>query len=172
MDLLSQSASSSPYPGRTPDFLQKNTVIGLLEVSNWLNALPGPLLNQPTPQGLCGNWRHPSAWAVLGECIHAGVVEQGRSCRHRGALRPLTKSSTAQYSQTCEGSFADGFSDSGLSLFPRSRPGRTSPIATLSFMDIGVKLPAGQNRRVSLVGEIDEDFGLVGNRRRGHHSAP
>jgi hypothetical protein len=65
MNLLSRSASSSPYPGRTPNFLQKSTVIGLLEVSNWLNALPGPLLNQPTPQGPYGNWRHPSAWAVL-----------------------------------------------------------------------------------------------------------
>jgi hypothetical protein len=32
---------------------------------SWLHALPGPLLNRPTPQGLCGNWRHPSAWAVL-----------------------------------------------------------------------------------------------------------
>ena len=28
-------------------------------------ALPGPLLNRPTPQGLCGNWRHPSAWTAL-----------------------------------------------------------------------------------------------------------
>jgi hypothetical protein len=32
---------------------------------SWLHALPGPLLNRPTPQGLCGNWRHPSGWAVL-----------------------------------------------------------------------------------------------------------
>jgi hypothetical protein len=32
---------------------------------SWLHALPGPLLNRPTPQGLCGNWRHPSAWAAL-----------------------------------------------------------------------------------------------------------
>jgi len=32
---------------------------------SWLHALPGPLLNRPTPQGLCGNWRHPSAWVAL-----------------------------------------------------------------------------------------------------------
>ena len=32
---------------------------------SWLHSLPGPLLNRPTPQGLCGNWRHPSAWTAL-----------------------------------------------------------------------------------------------------------
>jgi hypothetical protein len=32
---------------------------------SWLHALPGRKLNPPTPQGLCGNPRHPSAWAAL-----------------------------------------------------------------------------------------------------------
>jgi hypothetical protein len=32
---------------------------------SWLHALPGPKLNPPMPQGLCGNWRHPSAWTAL-----------------------------------------------------------------------------------------------------------
>ena len=32
---------------------------------SWLHALPGPLLNPPAPQGLCGNWRHPSSWIAL-----------------------------------------------------------------------------------------------------------
>ena len=32
---------------------------------SWLHSLPGPLLNPPAPQGLCGNWRHPSSWAFL-----------------------------------------------------------------------------------------------------------
>lgn len=32
---------------------------------SWLHALPGPKLNAPTPQGLCGNERHPSAWTAL-----------------------------------------------------------------------------------------------------------
>jgi hypothetical protein len=32
---------------------------------SWLHALPEPMLNRPTPQGLCGNMRHPSAWTAL-----------------------------------------------------------------------------------------------------------
>ena len=32
---------------------------------SWLEAMPGPLVNRPTPQGLSGRWRHPSQWAVL-----------------------------------------------------------------------------------------------------------
>jgi len=32
---------------------------------SWLHAMTGPVLNPATPQGLCGNWRHPSVWAVL-----------------------------------------------------------------------------------------------------------
>jgi len=30
-----------------------------------LHALPGVKINSPTPQGLSGNYRHPSAWAKL-----------------------------------------------------------------------------------------------------------
>ena len=32
---------------------------------SWLHALPCPVLNQPTPQGLCGQWRQESEWAWL-----------------------------------------------------------------------------------------------------------
>jgi hypothetical protein len=32
---------------------------------SWLHSLAAPKLNPPTPQGLCGNVRHPSAWASL-----------------------------------------------------------------------------------------------------------
>lgn len=32
---------------------------------SWLHALPGKMLNRPTPQGLGGNWRHPSAWMLM-----------------------------------------------------------------------------------------------------------
>lgn len=32
---------------------------------SWLHALPGPMLNRPSPQFLGGHWRHPSQWAVL-----------------------------------------------------------------------------------------------------------
>jgi hypothetical protein len=31
---------------------------------SWLYALPR-VINRPTPQGLCGRWRHPSEWALL-----------------------------------------------------------------------------------------------------------
>ncbi len=32
---------------------------------SWLYALPQPVLNRPTPQGLCGPWRHVSEWVLL-----------------------------------------------------------------------------------------------------------
>lgn len=32
---------------------------------SWLHTMPEPMLNRPTPQGLCGNMRHPSAWTAL-----------------------------------------------------------------------------------------------------------
>lgn len=38
---------------------------------SWLYALPGPVLNPPTPQGLAGNWRHASAWTAL--AVRAGL---------------------------------------------------------------------------------------------------
>ena len=38
---------------------------------SWLHSLPGPLLNPPAPQGLCGNWRHPSSWIAL--AVQAGL---------------------------------------------------------------------------------------------------
>jgi hypothetical protein len=33
---------------------------------SWLHAWPAPVINRPTPQGLCGNYRHPSVWTTLG----------------------------------------------------------------------------------------------------------
>ena len=32
---------------------------------SWLKTLPTPILNAPTPQGLCGRWRHLSEWIWL-----------------------------------------------------------------------------------------------------------
>jgi hypothetical protein len=32
---------------------------------SWLYALPGPMLNRPSPQGLSGSWRHASEWLWL-----------------------------------------------------------------------------------------------------------
>lgn len=39
---------------------------------SWLYGLPGQMLNQPTPQGLGGEWRHPSEWAWL--AMRAGLL--------------------------------------------------------------------------------------------------
>ncbi|MDP2952130.1 MAG: hypothetical protein Q8O76_02285, partial [Chloroflexota bacterium] len=33
--------------------------------TSWLYALPGPVLNRPTPLGLAGGWRHSSEWVWL-----------------------------------------------------------------------------------------------------------
>ena len=35
---------------------------------SWLYALPQPVLNRPTPQGLSGHWRHISEWVWLASC--------------------------------------------------------------------------------------------------------
>jgi hypothetical protein len=32
---------------------------------SWLSAMPAPVLNRPSAQGLCGAWRHPSEWVML-----------------------------------------------------------------------------------------------------------
>lgn len=32
---------------------------------SWLHALPCPVINRPSPQGLCGRWRQESEWVVL-----------------------------------------------------------------------------------------------------------
>lgn len=32
---------------------------------SWMCALPGIVINRPTPQGLCGAWRHTSEWVML-----------------------------------------------------------------------------------------------------------
>jgi len=34
---------------------------------SWLRALPGIVINRPTPQGFCGRWRHTSEWALLAQ---------------------------------------------------------------------------------------------------------
>jgi hypothetical protein len=46
---------------------------------SWLHSLGGPLLNPPAPQGLCGNWRHPSAWAALAGCAGLPVASYRQS---------------------------------------------------------------------------------------------
>jgi hypothetical protein len=31
----------------------------------WMHSLPGPVINPPAPQGLCGRWRHISEWILM-----------------------------------------------------------------------------------------------------------
>jgi hypothetical protein len=38
---------------------------------SWLHALPAPVINRPTPQGLSGAWLHASEWVWL--AAHAGL---------------------------------------------------------------------------------------------------
>jgi hypothetical protein len=49
---------------------------------SWLHALPGRKLNPPTPQGLCGNWRHPSAWAALAHQVGLPVHPYQQTSAH------------------------------------------------------------------------------------------
>ncbi len=49
-------------------------------VLSCLYALPGPMLNRPTTQGLGGNWRHPSAWAVLAGRAGLAAPPYRQSC--------------------------------------------------------------------------------------------
>lgn len=51
---------------------------------SWLHAWPATVINRPTPQGLCGNYRHPSVWATLGARVGLNV----RSWRHTDADSP------------------------------------------------------------------------------------
>jgi hypothetical protein len=48
---------------------------------SWLHSLPGPLLNAPAPQGLCGNWRHPSSWIALAVAAGLPAVPYRQSSR-------------------------------------------------------------------------------------------
>ena len=48
---------------------------------SWLHALPGKSLNPPSPQGLCGNFRHPSAWTALACRAGLPVSRFRQTCR-------------------------------------------------------------------------------------------
>jgi hypothetical protein len=47
---------------------------------SWLNALPGPVVNRPTPQGLGGAWRHRSSWIALAGEVGLATVRYRQSC--------------------------------------------------------------------------------------------
>jgi hypothetical protein len=46
---------------------------------SWLYSLPGKMLNRPTPQGLCGEWRHPSEWVWLANQAGLATAPYGQS---------------------------------------------------------------------------------------------
>ena len=50
-----------------------------------LTALPGPMFNRPTPQGLAGSWRHPSHWVAMAQAAGLPVVDW----RQRASDDPL-----------------------------------------------------------------------------------
>ena len=52
---------------------------------SWLHTLPEPMLNRPTPQGLCGNMRHPSAWTALAANVALPVRAFRQTCNDNPA---------------------------------------------------------------------------------------
>lgn len=46
------------------DYVQQEMIAFFL---SWLHALPCPVINRPTPQGLCGQWRPESEWVWLAQ---------------------------------------------------------------------------------------------------------
>lgn len=54
---------------------------------SWLEALPGPVLNPPTAQGLSGAWRHPSEWMHLAAAAGLSTAPYTLSSR-LGAFTP------------------------------------------------------------------------------------
>jgi len=48
---------------------------------SWLYALPGPVINRATPQGLCGQWRHLSEWVWLASRAGLPVASYKQSSR-------------------------------------------------------------------------------------------
>ncbi|NCT81952.1 MAG: hypothetical protein GXC94_02315 [Comamonadaceae bacterium] len=50
---------------------------------SWLFALPCPVINRPTPQGLCGAWRMESEWAWLARQAGLPVAAYRQTSRDR-----------------------------------------------------------------------------------------
>ncbi len=61
------SAPSSLLPFVSPDDREYAFIEFTAFFLSWLYALPGPVLNRPSPQGLSGQWRHKSEWAFLAQ---------------------------------------------------------------------------------------------------------
>jgi hypothetical protein len=50
---------------------------------SWLNLLPCPVINRPTPQGLCGQWRSESEWVWLAQGAGLPVASYRQSSYDR-----------------------------------------------------------------------------------------
>lgn len=48
--------------------------------TSWLYALPKPVLNRPTPQGLSGRWRHVSEWVWLASKAGLPTLDYRQTC--------------------------------------------------------------------------------------------
>lgn len=59
---------------------------------SWLHALPGKMLNRPTPRGLCGEWRHASEWIWLAARAGLSSAPYRKSDRGEAAVpaRPVS----------------------------------------------------------------------------------
>lgn len=62
------------------DYAQQELVALTL---SWLHSLPCPVINRPTPQGLCGQWRHESEWVWLAMNAGLPVAPYRQSARDR-----------------------------------------------------------------------------------------
>lgn len=54
---------------------------------SWLYSLPGPMLNRPTPQSLCGAWRHPTEWAWLAAGAGLSIRHNSQTSCDSGAVQ-------------------------------------------------------------------------------------
>jgi hypothetical protein len=57
---------------------------------SWLNVLPGPVLNRPTPQGLSGAWRHLSEWIWMAAQAGLSTMSYRQSDGHSELLSNAT----------------------------------------------------------------------------------
>jgi hypothetical protein len=84
---------------------------------SWLAAMPAPVLNRPTAQGLCGAWRHASEWMML-------AAEAGLSTRpyhQNGKSNPPSTSAFAAAGAAAPPALADSRKTRALVLVVGSR---------------------------------------------------
>jgi hypothetical protein len=65
---------------RDRDYVQQEMIALFL---SWLHALPCPVINRPTPQGLSGQWRAESEWVLLAYKAGLPVASYRQSAHDR-----------------------------------------------------------------------------------------